>query len=218
MNILSILSNPCGDYQTNCYIIKFEDENNEQKEIIIDPGMGATSWVSQNVTNPLAILNTHGHFDHVWSNQELKARYDIPIYCPSGDVFMLQDDPFDQGTPKSEVDFAVEYKDYKSTYNIGGLEVVFHHFAGHTPGCSVITIKDDSNDREDNIMFSGDFIFNNSIGRVDFPYSVPSDMKDSINRVLEWSEKEDFIIHSGHGASTTLNSERDSLKNWLNYI
>jgi glyoxylase-like metal-dependent hydrolase (beta-lactamase superfamily II) len=174
--------------------------------------MGADSWVEPQVSNPIAILNTHGHFDHVWSNQALKSKYNIPIYCPKDDVFMLQDDPFSQGTPSSEVDIKAE----EQSYNIGGLEVKYHHFAGHTPGCSAITIKDE--EKNQNIMFSGDFIFANSIGRVDFPYSVPQDMKNSINKVLNWNENEDYIIYSGHGASTSLNQERASLKNWLNYI
>ncbi len=45
-------------------------------------------------------LNTHGHFDHVWSNKELKEKLNIPIYCPKDDEFMLNKDPFGQGTPK----------------------------------------------------------------------------------------------------------------------
>ena len=82
---MTILKRPMGEYQTNCYIVRIED-----KEIIIDPGMGATQWVMANVTNPIAILNTHGHFDHVWSNQELKEKLNIPLYTPKGDVFLLQ--------------------------------------------------------------------------------------------------------------------------------
>ena len=196
---MTIKSQAMGDYQTNCYIITIDE-----KDIIIDPGMNATSWVIQNTKNPIVILNTHGHFDHVWSNQELKDKLNIPIYCPKDDCFMLSEDPFLKGTPKSKADVEVE-PNYE--FDIDGIKVKFHHFPGHTPGCSAIEIED--------ALFTGDFIFAQSIGRVDFPYSNPADMKDSINKVLKWEK--DFKIYTGHGNSTTLFKEKDSLKVWLNY-
>ncbi len=197
---MELKSAPMGSYQTNCYIVTIDG-----KDLIIDPGMDATAWVIENTTNPIAILNTHGHFDHVWSNKELKEKLNIPIYCPKDDCFMLSDDPFSQGTPSSKADIEVE-ADYE--FDIDGIKVKFHHFAGHTPGCSAIEIEDS--------LFTGDFIFAGSIGRVDFPYSKPEDMIKSINKVLLWEK--DFTIYTGHGSSTTLDNERTSLKNWLNYL
>ena len=67
-----------------------------------------------------------------------------------------------------------------------------------------------------NNLFSGDFIFQGSIGRVDFPYSNPQDMKDSLKKVLLW--KDDFTVYPGHGDSTSLFTEKDSLKAWINHI
>ena len=68
-------------------------------------------------------------------------------------------------------------------------------------------------------IFSGDFIFRGSIGRVDFPYSNPQEMKTSIQRILTWDLKDkDFDIYPGHGNKTTLRNEFNSLKNWLHYI
>jgi len=197
---MNLKAAPMGDYQTNCYIVTVNGN-----DFIIDPGMGATSWVIDNVTNPRAILNTHGHFDHVWSNSELKQKLNIPIYCPKDDCFMLSDDPFSQGTPKSTADFEV---DHDEKVNIDGVEIIFHYFPGHTPGCSAIQIE--------NTLFSGDFIFNGSIGRVDFPYSNPQDMKKSIKKVLSWQK--DYKIYPGHGNATSLEKEKASLKAWLNYI
>ena len=197
---MTIKSQPMGSYQTNCYVVTIDG-----KDIIIDPGMDATQWVIDNTTNPIAILNTHGHFDHVWSNQELKDKLNIPIYCPKDDCFMLENDPFDQGTPRSTTDFKVEHNQIIS---LDGIDITFHHFPGHTPGCSAIEIK--------NTLFSGDFIFAGSIGRVDFPYSNPQDMKNSILKVLEF--KTNPTIYTGHGSSTTLDNERTLLKNWLNYL
>ncbi|MGB6020444.1 MAG: MBL fold metallo-hydrolase, partial [Sulfurimonadaceae bacterium] len=64
---MQIKVQPMGMYQTNCYIVTVDG-----KDFIIDPGVNATEWVKANVTNPVAVLNTHAHFDHVWSNQEVK--------------------------------------------------------------------------------------------------------------------------------------------------
>jgi glyoxylase-like metal-dependent hydrolase (beta-lactamase superfamily II) len=118
---------------------------------------------------------------------------------------MLSDDPFTQGTPKSDANFQVEH-DQSITLN--GIEIKFHFFPGHTPGCSAIQIN--------NSLFSGDFIFAGSIGRVDFPYSNPEDMKKSIIKVLSWDK--DVDIYPGHGDSTTLSKEMLSLNSWLNHL
>jgi len=197
---MNIKRQPMGSYQTNCYIVEIDG-----KEVIIDPGMGATSWVLANVTNPIAILNTHGHFDHVWSNQEVKEKLNIPIYAPVGDIFMLKDDPSGYGTPPSQAD--EEVKEDKE-YNLDGFKFSYLHFPGHTPGCSGILIGDS--------FFSGDFIFNNSIGRVDFPFSSPEDMKDSINKFLK--VKDDWTVYPGHGESTTVFKEQRTLPMWLTML
>ncbi len=197
---MTIKSRPMGPYQTNCYIATIDG-----KDFIIDPGVDATNWVLENTTNPIAILNTHAHFDHVWSNKELKEKLKIPIYCPKDDCFMLENDPFDQGTPPSKADIEVIGDEI---FNIDDVKITYGHFPGHTPGCSVIAIEDN--------LFTGDFIFEGSIGRVDFPYSNPKDMINSINKVLTWED--DFIVYPGHGNKTTLKSQRNSLESWLNYL
>ena len=197
---MTIQSKPMGTYQTNCYIVTIDN-----KDIIIDPGMDATQWILDNVTNPIAILNTHGHFDHVWSNKEVQESLNLNIYCPKDDCFMLTNDPFEQGTPSSIANIEVKDKD---EFILENIKFKFHHFPGHTPGCSAIEIED--------CLFSGDFIFAGSIGRVDFPYSNPTDMKNSINKILLWNK--DYKIYSGHGVPTTLFEEKNSLKSWLNYI
>ena len=197
---MTIKTMPMGPYQTNCYIV-----SKDGKDFIIDPGVDALKWIEKNTSNPKAILNTHGHFDHVWSNQEVKENLDIPIYCPKGDCFMLQNDPFKYGTPPSDADIEVT-PDQKIT--IDEVEFTFHHFPGHTPGCSAIAVE--------NSLFSGDFIFQGSIGRVDFPFSNPEDMIKSIHKVLAWSD--DYVVYPGHGDKTSLLKERSSLKQWLSYL
>jgi len=197
---MDIKIQPMGEYQTNCYIVTIDN-----KDIIIDPGVDSTSWILQNTNNPIVILNTHGHFDHVWDNKKIKDELKLDIYCPSEDAFMLEDDPFGQGTPSSKADHLVKPNE---TISIENIDIKFHHFPGHTPGCSAIQIND--------ALFSGDFIFKGSIGRVDFPYSEPCDMTSSIKKILSWND--DIIIYPGHGPSTSLKQEKKSLNNWLNYL
>ena len=189
-----------GPYQTNCYIV-----TDNGADIIIDPGVDATAWVKANVTNPVAILNTHGHFDHVWSNQELKEHFGIPLYTPKGDVMLLQKSNWMPGLPPSSPDVEVEGD---VTYTLGGIEVKFRHFPGHCPGCSTIEIGD--------AMFSGDFIFNRSIGRVDFPYSSPEAMKKSLKKFLKIDY--DKKVYPGHGAATTIKAEQRNVPYWLDAI
>jgi hydroxyacylglutathione hydrolase len=197
---MTIKKEPMGVFQTNCYIVTIDS-----KDVIIDPGVGASEWVLKNVHNPIAILNTHGHFDHVWSNQELKERLNIPLYTPKEDAFMLQNDLFGKGMPSSYPDVLVEDDEI---FDLDGFIFHFFHFPGHTPGCSAILIE--------NTLFSGDFIFKNSIGRVDFPYSNSQDMKKSIKKFLNYDAN--WKICPGHGENTLMKDEQKNLPAWLEYI
>lgn len=197
---MEILQRPMGDYQTNCYIVRIDG-----KEVIIDPGMGATEWVMANVSHPVAILNTHGHFDHVWSNQELKEKLNIPLYTPKGDVFLLQSSTFMPGLPPSTPDVEV---DGDESFEIEGIAVTFHHFPGHCPGCSMIEIED--------AIFSGDFIFHNSIGRWDFPYSDGNAMKQSLQKFSRM--KSSKTLYPGHGGPTSVPAEQRNIDYWMRAI
>ena len=197
---MNIKIQPMGEYQTNCYIVTIDE-----KDIIIDPGVNSLSWIVQNTNNPIAILNTHGHFDHIWDNKKLQEELNIKIYCPIGDAFMLENDPFRKGHPKCTPDFQIKPDE---DIILEGIKVKFHHFPGHTIGCSAIEIEDS--------LFSGDFIFKGSIGRVDFPYANSHDMILSIKKILQWEK--DINIYPGHGDSTSLQQERNSLNRWLNYL
>ncbi|HIP14054.1 MAG TPA: MBL fold metallo-hydrolase [Sulfurimonas autotrophica] len=197
---MNIQSKPMGPYQTNCYIVTID-----KKDLIIDPGVGATDWVLKHIKNPIAILNTHGHFDHIWSNQELKQKLNIPIFCPEADVFMLEKDPFGQGTPNSNADVSVKPDE---VITIEDISITFLHFPGHTPGCSAIEIGDN--------WFCGDFLFKGSIGRVDFPYSNPEDMKKSLKKAMNY--KNNVTLYPGHGPISTLETEKRNISYWLRVI
>jgi len=194
---MNIKVKPMGMYQTNCYIVTIDD-----KDFIIDPGVDATEWVIENVTNPVAILNTHGHFDHVWSNDEVQKKLGIPLYTPKDDVPMLSSNDWVPELPPSKPDFEV---DGDAELYFGDTKVKFRHFPGHCPGCSTIEIGD--------AMFSGDFIFKRSIGRCDFPYSSPDDMKESLERFKELDY--DKKVYPGHGEATTIKDEQKHIDYWI---
>jgi glyoxylase-like metal-dependent hydrolase (beta-lactamase superfamily II) len=189
-----------GPYQTNCYLATIDD-----KTLVIDPGVGATEWVLTQAKNPVAILNTHGHFDHVWSNAELKEKLGIPIVCPEQDAFMLASDPLGQGMRPSTADRLVKGDE---SLEIEGIPVRFRHFPGHTPGCSVIEIGD--------VWFSGDFLFRDSIGRWAFPYSSADAMASSLEKAMKIER--DYRVLPGHGPETTLKREQRNLPLWIQEV
>lgn len=196
---MDILIQPCGDFGTNCYIIK---TNNG--EIVIDPGVDSFLYVKQNTTNLLAILATHGHFDHVNDVDKIRKESGAKFYLPKDDEIFILKDPFSRLENTFKADVLVNDKD---SFEFGGLKVIFHHFAGHTPGTSMIEIG--------GVMFSGDFIFRNSIGRTDLYLSDSSVMKQSIQKVLTYPN---YTLYPGHGQSTSLDMERDNLTYFLNYL
>ena len=198
---MQIIKQACGVYETNCYIL-FTPKG----EFIIDPGTDALLFIKKHVKKPLAILNTHGHYDHIWDNAKVKKEYNIPIYIHKNDAFMLHDN-FNQGYDSSDADFLVDNEDI---LNICGVDFKFHFLPGHTPGCTMIEIA------SKNIMFSGDFLFYRSIGRWDFPYSDANLMKQSLEKVMTY--KEDFKLLPGHGQETTLKEEQVHLPSWLRYF
>jgi len=197
---MQIKKQPMGAYQTNCYIASVDG-----KDFIIDPGVGATAWVKANVTNPVAILNTHGHFDHVWSNAELQKDLGIKLYTPKGDVMLLSESSWMPDLPPSTPDVAVEPDE---EFYFDGVKVKFLHFPGHCPGCSMIEFDD--------AIFSGDFIFERSIGRTDFPYSSPEDMKKSLEKFKKIPY--DKTLHPGHGNATTIQKEQQYSDYWIRQL
>lgn len=196
---MKILSNAFGEYQTNCYIVK-----NGIGELIIDPGKGAYEWVVKNIKNPVAIICTHGHFDHIFDVAKLKCELNLVVFIHKDDAFMLQSDPFGYGYEICEADFKVD----EGVYERMGFEFEFMHFAGHTPGCCMVRVGGD--------IFSGDFLFKSSIGRWDFEYSSKDDMIKSLKKCK--SINGDFALYPGHAEPTTLKAEQENLDRWIRYV
>ncbi|PSM52577.1 metallo-beta-lactamase family protein [Campylobacter blaseri] len=185
-----------GSVMTNCYIL-----DNGFEQLVIDPGENSYEWVKQNSNNILAVLNTHGHYDHVYDNYKFQ-KDGVEIYIHKDDAFLVSNDPFGLLKNGSSPDVLANDED---KFKIGQFSVKFHHFPGHTPGCSMIEIGD--------FMFSGDFLFNSSIGRFDFPFSNSDDMKKSLLKVKNF--KKEFILLPGHGEKSTLQTEISHIDYYL---
>lgn len=193
---MQILKKAFGEYATNCYILK-----GEQGDLVIDPGEGSFDWVTQNTGKIAAVLNTHGHFDHVYDDAKLQ-RAGAKIYIHEKDAFMLRADPFETLQEPLQPDVLVSDG---QEFVLGGFNVKFHLFAGHTPGSCMIEAG--------GAIFSGDVIFKGSIGRWDFPFSNGEQMRESLHKILQI--KGDFTLYPGHGPNTSLQAERQNLKYFL---
>ena len=193
---MQILKKAFGEYATNCYILK-----GEQGDLVIDPGEGSFDWVMQNTGKIAAVLNTHGHFDHVYDDAKLQ-RAGAKIYIHESDAFMLRADPFETLQEPLQPDVLVSDG---QEFVLGGFNVKFHLFAGHTPGSCMIEAG--------GAIFSGDVIFKGSIGRWDFPFSNGEQMRESLHKILQI--RGDFTLYPGHGPNTSLAAERQNLKYFL---
>ena len=194
---MQILKKAFGEYVTNCYILK-----GERGDLVIDPGEGSFDWVMQNTGKIAAVLNTHGHFDHVYDDAKLQ-RAGAKIYIHEDDAFMLRADPFETMPESIEADVLI--KGQEQSLEIAGFNVKFSLFAGHTPGSCMIEV--------DGVIFSGDVIFKGSIGRWDFPFSSGEQIRESLHKILQI--KGDFTLYPGHGPNTSLAAERQNLKYFL---
>lgn len=200
---MEILKKAFGEYQTNCYLLK-----DKCGEIIIDAGMGSSEWIKNECSHPLAILCTHGHFDHIWDNARLKTLFpDIPLICHKNDAFMLQSDCFGLGLKPCAPDLTLEGEE--NTLEFCGFKIRFLLFAGHTPGCCMIEVNNQ-------YLFSGDFIFRHCIGRSDFEYSSSEEMKKSLQHFKSFPV--DLPMYPGHGKNTSVREEQKHLDFWIKHL
>ena len=172
-----------GYLEENCYLIK-KDNNG----IIVDPGDEIDKILEMiKDTKILGVLITHAHFDHVGALDELLKKYDVPVYYHNVNKELNYETLVD-----------VEEKDY-SLNNIN-FKVIY------TPGH-----RNDSITYyfyEEDIMFTGDFLFYQSIGRTDLKYGNDLEMKDSLKKIKTYDD--DITIYPGHGIRTNLGFEKEN--------
>lgn len=193
-----------GPVQTNCYLAI----NKETKEtIIIDPGDDADRIgmrLMQLEAKPVAILLTHGHFDHAGAAKALAAQYDILVYAHEKEAETLADSrmnlsgPLAGGATTYHAD--VFLKD-EQELTLAGLHMRVLFTPGHTPGgCCYYFPRED-------VLFSGDSLFCGSVGRTDFPGGSMHTLVDSVRNKL-MSLPENTIVYPGHDIETTIEQER----------
>lgn len=187
---------------------------NENKECwITDPGMyGAeeeselTSYIEQNGLKPQQIINTHGHIDHIFAVDALKAKYNIPFGIHELETPVLNN------AVGSAMMFGFKFNvapvpDFYLTegqvLQLGEDEVEVRLAPGHSPGSVVFYYP------AGNFAVSGDVLFQESVGRSDLPGGNHDVLMESISKQL-YTLPNDTIIYSGHGPATTIGHEKQN--------
>ena len=171
--------------------------------IIIDPGYEFDSLVDLIENRDLKlekILLTHGHGDHIGSCEQLRAKYNTPVYAHEKERELLLDPNLNlsasmYGDISLEADFYVN-EDSEVYFNDHKIEFIYT--PGHTIGSQCIKIGEN--------LFTGDTLFRNSIGRTDLPTSSPEDMKDSLEKIKLLDDE--LIVYPGHNSSSTIGDEK----------
>lgn len=192
-----------GPVETNCYFVT----NMKTKElIIIDPGACATQLsqkIEQLGVKPVAILLTHGHFDHATDAKPLADKYGIKIYIHEDDRATLDDPQLNASwmMGQSMTFYADEFLKDQQELDIAGFHIIVIHTPGHTPGgcCYYFPYED--------VIFTGDSLFCGSIGRTDFKKGSMSDLVRSVKeKVMTLPGNTD--VYPGHNDTTTIDNER----------
>ena len=209
---------PAGPWGTNCFVVA---TGPGQECIVIDPGKdampGVDEVVRENRLQPVAVLVTHGHLDHMWSVTPVCEARDVPAYIHPADRHLLADPMagisgdtrvmFEQMTGGrlqfSEPDDVRELTD-QTDVELAGLRFGVRHAPGHTPG-STVFITDADGDVPP-IMYSGDLLFAGSIGRTDLPGGDTDAMMRSLAHVV-LPQPEEMIVLPGHGEQTSIGRE-----------
>ena len=190
-----------GEIDTNCFIAA---DPETLEGVVIDPGEEADRILEAAEKSKISIkhiIATHGHYDHLGAVNELKKRTGADFIINKKDVFFAENPAvngsafFGDGTVKAAAD---KYVSEGDIIKVNGLEFKVINTPGHTPGgICLLSGKH---------LFSGDTLFNGSIGRTDFPKADQRDMLSSLAKLMELED--DTRVHPGHGEETTIGEER----------
>lgn len=188
---------------TNCY---FAINDDTKEVLIIDPGASAKQLaekVKEHGLKPVGILLTHGHFDHAGAAAELSQLLDVKIYAHEAERETLETPGLNLSgwEAKSETYHADVYVKDEQELELAGFKVRVLFTPGHTVGgCCYYFV-------EQSAVFSGDTLFEGSIGRTDFPKGSASQLIRSINEKLMIMPDE-TAVYPGHGEMTSVGMER----------
>ena len=189
-----------GILDSNAYLL-YQDNVG----VLIDAGVGTDIVVEKlrelNVSLGYIIL-THGHVDHIYNANDIRKRTNAKIIAHENEVGLLSDPDgncsyFVGYTPKTVV-ADVLVKD-RQTLEVGNVKLEFIHTPGHTIGGMCIKC--------DNMLFSGDTLFKNSVGRTDFKTGDLESLKKSIRNKL-YTLNDETVVYTGHGEMTTIGYEK----------
>lgn len=194
-----------GPVSTNCYFII----NEETKEtIIVDPAdkpERINAKISGEQLMPVAILLTHGHFDHIMAVEELSRTYTIPYYIHEQEAELLES-PDLNGAFMLRSNISVKrdkvFQD-KEVLNLGGMNFEIIHTPGHTAGSACFYLS------EEGVLFSGDTLFFESVGRTDLPTGNNVIILKSLREKL-FELPEETKVYPGHGMTTTIGHEKNN--------
>ncbi len=203
MGKLKISHYVVGPVQTNCYFVINTDTN---ETLVIDPGDRA-SWLIRQLKEehliPVAVLLTHGHFDHATGAEEVAKEFGIPIYAHEAEKETLESKELNAGwmMGQSLVFHADVYVKDEQELDLAGFHIRVLHTPGHTVGgcCYYLPYED--------VVFSGDTLFCESVGRTDFPKGSMADIVGSIRKKL-MTLPDQTAVYPGHNEATTIEHER----------
>lgn len=195
-----------GDDSATSYIVY-----NEKKEaVLIDPSFKASKivkWLKEENMTLLAILLTHGHFDHIEGIEEVKKSFSCPIYIEKSDEVLLSN-PYKNGSvlfgKYVQVLEKTENLWDEETLHFSDIKVQVIHTPFHTPGSVCFYFPKIQS------LFTGDTLFYRSIGRTDLPLGNAKDVANSLLKLKKLYETNgDMKVYPGHGNSTSLEKEME---------
>jgi hydroxyacylglutathione hydrolase len=194
-----------GPVAENCFIVR---EKGSSRGLIVDPGDEADKLLNAieqlGIETVEAILVTHTHFDHIGAVAPVAAATGAPVWCPEIEVPVLADImafvPWPGFGPYESYNADHTVKGGE-TLELAGLTIDVIFTPGHSPGHVTYAIADEQ------ALFSGDVLFQGSVGRVDLPGGDWPTLLKSIETLVE-SYPEEATVFPGHGPVTTLGRER----------
>ena len=193
-----------GPVMTNCYFLK----NVETGEIIVVDPAAEPDRICRTIDRiggiPVGILLTHGHYDHIMASNELRDKWNVPIYASEDEESMLENPMLNLSSEWGDTSYTVKADRFLQDgelLHLAGFEIRMISTPGHTEGSCCYYIE------EEDVLMSGDTIFCESCGRCDLPGGNFVKMQNSLQKVLG-NLPEDVSIYPGHGEATSVNHER----------